>query len=232
MSKLFKKDANAPRIYFNAVAWAKTFALARGADTTECAINGFVFRSGNDFLIEEVSVYPQVVQPAFVTDDDARYVEWLLEIPEEKANRIRFQAHSHVNMGVTPSKTDDDTWFDTASMSPDYYIFMIVNKRGEFSIFLYDNETNTIYDKEDLVIDIVDDGGMPLTMWYATECAHMLRKPSLTEIPDKTVIKKGTSKKPKINSADEYDAALEEQERYLAKLRKERGACYYGPEET
>jgi hypothetical protein len=59
-------------------------------------------------------------------------------------------------MGVTPSSVDRDMYTkyeETAIEDGDYYIFMILNKKGEMFVELYDTVTNAIYYKNDIIIE-------------------------------------------------------------------------------
>lgn len=52
-------------------------------------------------------------------------------------NSLRLWGHSHVNMGVSPS-SQDDKQLETLSEHSDWFIRLIMNKRGDVSVTLYD----------------------------------------------------------------------------------------------
>lgn len=130
------------------IAWLKILSLVQYNDK-EVGWHGTVSRTDNThFVIEDIFVYPQKVTGATVTPEYDEYCEWQMSIPVEQFKRMRFHGHSHVNMGTTPSGTDDKFQADTVSMlgEEDFYIFMIINKKGEYNLFLYDYKTNTYYE--------------------------------------------------------------------------------------
>jgi hypothetical protein len=138
-----------PIIAFTETAKQKIDALVDQCDS-EIGWHGIVERKDNKFLIKDILVYPQTVTGATVTVDDEEYsLNWLQKLDDETFNALRMQGHSHVNMPTSPSGTDMDTYkkiLDTLS-DDDYYIFMIVNKRGTLWINIYDNKNNVIFEK-------------------------------------------------------------------------------------
>jgi hypothetical protein len=102
-SKSFKyKDASAI-LWMSPVAYAKTLALVN-MFSDEVAWHGSVTRTGkNEFIIEDIFVYPQEVTGSTVSTDQEGYSKWLYEFDDDTFNTIRMQGHSHVNMGVSPS---------------------------------------------------------------------------------------------------------------------------------
>lgn len=145
-----------PKIVFTKDAYIKMWSLISACDG-EVGWNGVVTRTDNTFTIEDILVYPQTVTGATVTCDEMETGMWLASFPTETFNKIRFQAHSHVNMGVTPSAVDREMYTkyeDTAIQDGDYYIFMICNKRNEFFVELYDTVTNAVYYKNDIKVEV------------------------------------------------------------------------------
>ena len=122
----------------------------------EIGWNGTVIRNGNVFTITDIYVYPQKVGATTVTCDEKETGEWLNTLPDEVFNNLRFQAHSHVNMGVSPSGTDNvmfNKYLETLD-DDDFYIFMILNKKGDYYIEMYDKTQNMIFYKKDIEICI------------------------------------------------------------------------------
>lgn len=126
--------------------------------TSEVAWHGTVERNGNHFSIKDIFVYPQVVTGVTVTPDQVEYTNWLYDLPDEDFNALRFHGHSHVNMTTSPSGTDIQFQTDMLAKltDDDYYIFVIWNKRGDFTFRVYDLATNSMYDNSDIDFYVED----------------------------------------------------------------------------
>ena len=102
-----------------------------------------------------------------------KYEAWKLGLTIEQELSLRFQAHSHVNMGTSPSGTDMQnqkdfmndiinfieanpaaTESERTAINP-FYIFAIMNKRQEINWFLYDYATGVLFEKEDLDFSVI-----------------------------------------------------------------------------
>jgi hypothetical protein len=146
-----------PKVIISSKAYLKIKSLVSKADG-EVGWNGSVVRDGNTFTIEDIFVYPQTVTSATVTCDEMETAKWLMSLPSEVFNKLRFQGHSHVNMGISPSGVDT-TMYEKYLQNlgdDDFYIFMIFNKKDDYYIEINDNHTNIIYYKND--IDLVIEG--------------------------------------------------------------------------
>ena len=141
---LFEKDFDKidreATVYFAEDAYIRMLALVDQADK-EIAWNGVARRLDKDsFIIEDILVYPQEVTGATVTVDPEEEFAWRETLSDDQFNNLRFQGHSHVNMGVTPSSTDMELYEDILSQikGEDFYIFMIWNKKSDtFIVSLY-----------------------------------------------------------------------------------------------
>ena len=94
-----------------------------------------------DFLSRISSSYPQKVTGATVNTDQEAYAKWMQELDDETFNSLRFQGHSHVNMGVSPSSTDIENQGRIVSQfgsADHFYIFMIWNNSMDFSARVFD----------------------------------------------------------------------------------------------
>ena len=143
-------------VHFSAQAYYKMFALVDECDK-EIAWDGTVYRdteSPHIFYVTDIIVYPQMVSGATVDTDDIPYLEWLNGLDDETFNHRRFNGHSHVNMGVTPSGTDTTYREQSILNIKDFYIFGIFNKKHEFNFQIYDVENNIIYDSQDVMFYI------------------------------------------------------------------------------
>lgn len=149
------KNTEKPKVILSQKAYIKIKTLVAKADG-EIGWNGSVTRNGNTFTVEDIFVYPQKVTGATVTCDEVETAQWLMSLPTETFNKLRFQAHSHVNMGISPSGVDT-TMYEKYLQNlgdDDFYIFMIFNKKDDYYIELNDNKTNIIYYKSDIDVSI------------------------------------------------------------------------------
>lgn len=166
-SKTVKPSGPKAKVFMTPIAYQKMISLVNHC-AGEVGWHGIVNRIGeNAYQIEDIMVYPQVVTGTTVTPDQIKYQEWLYTYADDKwdftrdedFNRIRFQGHSHVNMGVTPSGTDNTLYrsiLDGLSEN-DFYIFLITNKKKEVNFMIYDLAANLKYDNSDVVFFVGED---------------------------------------------------------------------------
>lgn len=147
-------------LFYSEKAWLKQTMLIK-ENGKEVGWHGYARRGENDdYYIDDVIVYPQVVTGATVNTDQAEYTNWLYDRSDEEFNSIRYHAHSHVNMGVTPSSVDEVMYesFLAGLRENDFYIFAIFNKSGSKTIKIYDNQKNILFETNDVEIKVVNDG--------------------------------------------------------------------------
>ena len=58
----------------------------------------------------------------------------------------------------------------------DYYIFMIVNKRREVFVMIYDMAQNIVFEKNDITIYVMLSNGQSLGDWHRTETEKHVKK--------------------------------------------------------
>ncbi len=151
--------ADRMRIVFSPKARARMVDMVN-THSTEVAWHATVDRiSDREFAVDDILLYPQETAGNAVTTDEAEYAKWLASQPDEVFGRLRLQAHSHVNMPVSPSPADlDQQALITRQLSgEDYYIFMIVNKRFEAGVRIRDLKTGRTYDGRDIDLVMMDD---------------------------------------------------------------------------
>lgn len=155
MSEKFKLPAPRVKIIFTPLAFVKMMTLVSGTQN-EIGWHGTVERNGNEFRITDILVYPQQVTGVTVTTEQVPYQEWLMKQPNEVFNTLRFQGHSHVNMGCTPSAVDEKCKADivVSVKEGDYYLFMIWNKKMEFTGELFDGTTWIKYQTKHMEVSI------------------------------------------------------------------------------
>lgn len=154
LSQKLKNDVTQKaELHFSSAAYYKMLALVAACDK-EIAWDGIAYRDEEDanvFYITDIIVYPQMVSGATVETDDIPYMEWMNGLDDETFNHRRFNGHSHVNMGVTPSGTDTTYREQSILNIKDFFIYGIFNKRGDFNFQVYDVENNIIYDNGDVI---------------------------------------------------------------------------------
>lgn len=155
-SKKFETCKNKATLYFREKAWQKMTCLVDEIDK-EVAWHGIAKRYDNDgenaaYIIEDILVYPQKVTGATVTTDQVEYQTWLMDRDDDEFNNIRMQGHSHVNMSTSPSTVDLTLYDQIISQLTDdmFYIFLIINKRNEKTIKIYDFRDNIAYETADV----------------------------------------------------------------------------------
>lgn len=155
-SKKFETCKNKATLYFREKAWQKMTCLVDEIDK-EVAWHGIAKRYNNDgenaaYIIEDILVYPQKVTGATVTTDQVEYQTWLMDRDDDEFNNIRMQGHSHVNMSTSPSTVDLTLYDQIISQLTDdmFYIFLIINKRNEKTIKIYDFRDNIAYETADI----------------------------------------------------------------------------------
>lgn len=161
-------------ITFSRVAWKKQQTLIQNF-TSEVGWHGVVTRDQENplhFTIEDIIVFPQIVTGTTVTPNDEAYAVWNATLPPAQRNAMRFHGHSHVNMGVTPSGTDDKYQQDMlgrlngdglteeakqrmkeAMGDMAFYIFMIFNKSGSHNVRVFDYWGNTYYEGDEITVE-------------------------------------------------------------------------------
>lgn len=175
------------KIMFEPYAYTKMIALIQ-ACSKEVGWHGVIRRSEDDdetFIVTDIIVFPQVVSGATVIPDQQEYQKWMCHLPDEQFKGLRFHGHSHVNMAVSPSPTDNDYQEKLIQQVPDdsFYVFMIWNKRMETFSRIFDLKNNTMYENAEIDIGIVGDGDDLST--FVTESKKLVKdeKPATTLTP-------------------------------------------------
>lgn len=160
IKRSFKSDDRSATLYFTKTAWIKMTALVSRFET-EVQWHGMVRRiSENEFEIYDVLVPPHEVSGATVTSEYKSYIEWMDGLDDDTFNAIRFHGHSHVNMSVSPSSVDNKYRLDLVTQLPKptdnedvFYIFLILNKKHEWSAEIYDLTNNALYGTDEICME-------------------------------------------------------------------------------
>lgn len=147
-------------LIFTPQAWLKLWGLVDKFET-EIGWYGVVEkREHGEYFVSDILCPPQQkVSGAKVDLDYDKQLEWEMSVPTEKFNNVKLHGHSHVNMGVTPSSTDETFYSSVLSQVRDesFYIFIVANKKREMTIKIVDFEDNILYINKGKTNDIVVD---------------------------------------------------------------------------
>jgi hypothetical protein len=173
-----EREATEPQVFITSEAYVKMRTLV-DKTSSEIGWYGFVTKLpglDNTYVIEDIIVYPQKVTGATCEQDEDRLFEFEMSLTTEQVRARRFQGHSHVNMGVTPSGVDENFYQDLLSQVRDYYIIMVTNKRSDYHIRFYDMENNIMY--TDVELKVLLDNGTGVDQWYQEAIDNNLTKPT------------------------------------------------------
>lgn len=178
ISALFKASLQnplVPNVEFTATAWVKLTWLVASVNS-EVAWHMLVERPEPDrFRVTDILVYPQEVAGTAVDSNDEEYPGWLDTIPDDKFALLRGQGHSHVHMDVNPSAADTAFYSRLLPRVKDHYLFLIVNKRHDVWMNIYDVANNIVYEEKDIVFRVLDDEGKDMDYWLGAQ-KKMLKK--------------------------------------------------------
>lgn len=149
-------------LFFTETAWHKMQTLIREFDK-EVAWHGIAKRletpDKDEYLIEDILVYPQEVTSATVNTDQQEYEKWLMELDDDTFNNLRMQGHSHVNMSTSPSGVDLTHQKEILQRLDEdmFYIFLIWNKKNDKTIKIYDFAKNVLFETTDITVKVLDE---------------------------------------------------------------------------
>ena len=155
-----------PTVYISANAYIKMRMLVDQM-TTEVGWYGTVTKCPGlqaTYVIEDILVYPQTVTGATCEQDETKMFDFEMSLTTEQVNAKRFQGHSHVNMGVTPSSVDEQFYQDLLTQVTDYFIICVTNKKNDYTVRFYDVENNILY--TDLELRVLLDDGTDTDNWF------------------------------------------------------------------
>lgn len=156
-----KETGGRATVVFSHTAYLKMIRLIQDF-STEVGWHGVVERdpeSQEVFHIKDILVYPQIVTEATVDTDQEAYQQWLMDLDDDTFSKLRFHGHSHVDFSPTPSKTDLDHQQKILRQLDDdmFYIFQVQNKKGKYTIKVWDLLNNTLYDTKDVDVVVGDE---------------------------------------------------------------------------
>lgn len=122
----------------------------------EISWHGFIQKKDeNTYFWYDIILYPQYNTGATSTSDEDEYTEWLIrQMDFDNFEDMRIHGHSHVNMACTPSGTDNAFRRNIIAnvKDGDFYFFLITNKKGDYTLELYDYESKICYETKDITL--------------------------------------------------------------------------------
>lgn len=118
---------------------------------------GLVEKTENNYVIKDVEIMKQNVTDVSVDIKEEglqEYAERIMARGEyDNLNKIRCWGHSHVNMPVSPSSTDEKT-FREYYKECDYFIRIIANKKGDLKLDIAEPLKHIMYTNIKWEVDI------------------------------------------------------------------------------
>lgn len=181
-------------VIFTTEAYAKMLSIIMAYDSEVgwyCTVERAGELDDDIYLVTDVLVFPQIVTGTTVDSDDEKRIEWFNELPDEVLTNIRGDFHSHVNMGVSPSGTDDrEVDAVLKNLEDDMFrIFMIWNKKLEYSARIFDMKKNIFFGTKDVVVDVL---GVEMNK-FLRESKEMVNKKSYSVVTTSTTATKKDS---------------------------------------
>lgn len=155
------RDNNAlPKIIIDYPIMELMNELTKNCDT-EVSWLGLVKKTNNIYRVYGIEMCDQECEGAYTGLFESGLQEiaqkYIDEGDYEGYSNIRMWIHSHVDMEPTPSGTDEKTFKEYYKSCGDYFIRMIMNKKGKYTLSLADVEGGYIYDDLTYSVYYTDD---------------------------------------------------------------------------
>lgn len=147
------KTPRMPVVHFDIKAWFKMWKLVELCDG-EVGWLGLVDElAGGDYLITDIFIPEQVVSGATTDIESDAVANLAVELESQgiDSTKLRYWGHSHVNMQVSPSGTDEAQLADYMEHC-DWFIRGIYNKKKEYKLDVFDKRVNCVFQKCDHVL--------------------------------------------------------------------------------
>jgi len=144
------KSQATPRVFFTPTAW-HTVDLIVAYCQKEVGWFGLVDRVGSDYLITEIFVPTQIVSGVTTDIEPEDHSALIMELLRDNkdVSKLLYWGHSHVNMGVSPSGTDEEQLEEYLSGmdTSEFFLRGIHNKRGDVKMDVFDVKNNMLHQK-------------------------------------------------------------------------------------
>ena len=149
IDKIIKPETKIPNIIINAHAYRMMQSFVKNCEK-EIGWLAMVKKEDEDtYCIYDVLICDQEVTGASTDlhEDGLQLIaEELLRTGRgNELNNVRCWGHSHVNMAVSPSSQDDETFEEYYTQCKDFFIRLIMNKKNEYYLDFADYEKELIY---------------------------------------------------------------------------------------
>lgn len=183
INELNAKDVIKPTVIIDVETMYKMQSLV-DASSVEISWHGFVKRNVEKqiYYIYDIALFPQINTASATTTDQDKYAEWISEYimdPESDFENMRMHGHSHVNMNVFSSGVDDAYQKDLIRNTEDgdYYIFIIMNKKREICILLYDFHQQILFKTADITLGVATKDNIVLETWAKDQIKEFCSEP-------------------------------------------------------
>lgn len=143
---LIPKAIEQPAVYFtNAVLQAINY-IVMNSDKEVAWLGRVEQLDDGNYLVSDLYLPKQTVTGASVDIDPDALANLALEIMDagHDPDTLRYHGHSHVDMGVTPSQTDQNHMMEYLE-GVDWFIRSIHNRKGNLRVDVFDKANNLIH---------------------------------------------------------------------------------------
>lgn len=161
IKRLKKGKRDFPKVIFREEAYfdLKKMMSSTLAKNTEFMCFGMVEKvtERKEYILSHFYLIPNKNNSgAYCEADEERLNDFYAKIPLSERRKIRCHCHSHVNMGTSPSGTDNEQGEDFAASVSDYFIQLIINHKDLNTANVLDTQEGLGYYKVPMFIQIGD----------------------------------------------------------------------------
>ena len=161
IKKLKKGKRDFPKVIFREEAYfdLKKMMSSNLAKNTEFMCFGMVEKvtERKEYILSHFYLIPNKNNSgAYCEADEDRLNDFYSKIPLSERRKIRCHCHSHVNMGTSPSGTDNEQGEDFAESVSDYFIQLIINHKDLNTANVLSTQEGLGYYKVPMYIQIGD----------------------------------------------------------------------------